>query len=351
MLKKVLITGVTGQDGAFLASQLLKKGCKVYGTYRRLSTPNFWRMQHLDIFDKIELIPMDLGDTTSIFESVRSTMPDEIYHLAAQSFVGASFSQPESTGDITGLSVIRFLEAIRQINKDIHFYQASTSELFGNSREKGKSVEGDKFIPSSPYAFAKLYGYWATRVYREAYGIFAVNGILFNHESELRGMEFVTRKISNGVAKIYHGLQKKITLGNINAKRDWGYAPDYTESMHLMLQEKKADDYIIATGETHSVQEFAEHAFNEAGMNWEKHVETDKRYMRPVDVNYLCGDCSKAKKEIGWQPKTRFKELVSLMVQKDIDRWGKWLKGKRFPWDAPNYPGEEKIMTRGAMKI
>jgi len=346
-MKRALITGVTGQDGAWLSGQLLKKGYEVYGAYRRLSTPNFWRLQHLDIFDKINLVPVDLSDTTSIFECIKTVEPNEVYHLAAQSFVGASFEQPLSTGDITGLAVTRFLEAIRQINSDIKFYQASTSELFGNTKKSGELNEEDMFMPRSPYSAAKLYGYWITRIYRDAYGIFAVNGILFNHESEIRGMEFVTRKISNAVAKIAHGLQKDVKLGNLDAKRDWGYAPEYTLSMISMLNEKEADDYVVATGEAHTIREFCEKAFDMAGLDWHEYVKVDKRFLRPIDVNYLCGDPSKAKEKLNWKPKIKFDKLVEIMVKADLERWEKWLSGERFPWDAPNYPNEDKILTRG----
>jgi len=346
MVKRALITGITGQDGAYLANFLLKKGYEVYGTYRRLSSPNFWRLQHLGIFDEINLIPVDLSDTSSILEAIKISEPDEVYHLAAQSFVGASFETPIATGDVSGLAVTRILEVIRQVNPEIKFYQASTSELYGNSRSEGLLNEETKFRPASPYAAAKLYGYWITRIYREAYGIFAVNGILFNHESPLRGLEFVTRKISNAVAKIVLGLEKELRLGNLEAKRDWGYAPEYVESMWLMLQQDESDDYVIATGEAHSVREFCEIAFDIAGLDWQEYVKVDKRFMRPLDVNYLCGDYSKAKKKLGWKPKTKFKQLVKIMVEEDLKRWERWLNGEKFPWDAPNYPSEAKILTR-----
>ena len=345
-MKRALITGITGQDGAYLAKFLLKRRYEVYGTYRRLSSPNFWRLQYLGIFDKINLIPVDLTDTSSILEAIKVAEPDEVYHLAAQSFVGASFETPIATGDVSGLAVTRILEVIRQVNPEIKFYQASTSELYGNSRSEGLLNEETQFRPASPYAAAKLYGYWITRIYREAYGIFAVNGILFNHESPLRGLEFVTRKISNAVAKIALGLEKELRLGNLEAKRDWGYAPEYVESMWLMLQQDEPDDYVIATGEAHSVREFCEIAFDIAGLDWKEYVKVDKRFMRPLDVNYLCGDYSKAKKKLGWKPRTMFKQLVKIMVKEDLNRWERWLNGEKFPWDAPNYPSEAKILTR-----
>ena len=345
MAKTALITGLTGQDGAYLAKFLLGKGYKVYGTFRRLSTPNFWRLQYLDIFDKVELIPADLIDAASLIEAIRISQPDEIYHLAAQSFVGASFEQPVGAGEITGLGVTRIVEAIREINPKIKFYQASTSELYGKGNTKPQT-EDTCFRPSSPYAAAKLYGYWVTRIYREGYGIFACNGILFNHESPLRGLEFVTRKISNAVAKISLGLEKELHLGNIEAKRDWGYAPEYVASMWLMLQQKDPDDYVVATGEVHSVKEFAEKAFTIAGLDWRKYVKIDERFLRPLDVDFLQGDYSKAKQKLGWQPKVKFEGLVKIMVDEDIERWQRWQKGERFPWDAPNYPNEGKITSR-----
>jgi GDPmannose 4,6-dehydratase len=344
-MKKALITGITGQDGAYLAKFLLEKGYKIYGTYRRLSTPNFWRLQYLDIFEKINLIPADLIDSASIVETIEISQPDELYHLAAQSFVGASFEQPIGTGEITGIGVTRVLEVIREINRKIKFYQASTSELFGRGDTKTQD-ENSPFKPASPYAAAKLYGYWITKMYREGYGIFACNGILFNHESPLRGLEFVTRKISNAVAKITLGLEKEIRLGNLEAKRDWGYVPEYVESMWLMLQQKKPDDYVIATGKTHSVRKFLEEAFKIVNLNWRKYIKIDKMFYRPLDVERLKGDYSKAEKDLGWRPKTKFKDLVRIMVEEDLQRWKRWQKGEKFPWDAINYPDENKILSR-----
>ena len=347
-MKSALITGITGQDGAYLAKFLLDKGYEVYGTYRRISTPNFWRLQYLDIFGRVNLIPADLVDAGSMVEAVKISEPDEIYHLAAQSFVVASFEQPIGTGEVTGLGVTRVLEAIRQINPEIKFYQASTSELYGKGHSSNLA-ETTPFQPSSPYAAAKLYGYWLTRQYREGYNIFACNGILFNHESPLRGLEFVTRKISNSVAKISLGLEKELYLGNLEAKRDWGYAPDYVESMWLMLQQKEPDDYVIATNEAHSVRDFAEKAFDVVGLDWQKYVKADdKRFLRPLDVNFLQGAYSKAKKKLGWEPKVKFNKLVKIMVKEDLSRWERWQNGngERFPWDAPNYPSEVKIITR-----
>jgi len=343
--KNALITGITGQDGAYLAKFLLEKGYDVYGTYRRLSTPNFWRLQYLDIFDKISLIPADLVDAASIVEAIKISEPDEIYHLAAQSFVGASFEQPIGTGNITGLGVTRILEAIRQINPEIKFYQASTSELYGSGNSAPQS-ENTPFHPSSPYAAAKLYGYWLTKIYSESYGLFTCNGILFNHESPIRGLEFVTRKISNAVAKISLSIENELNLGNLEAKRDWGYAPEYVESMWLMLQQKEPDDYVIATNEAHSVKEFVEKAFHVVGLDWQEYVKVDKRFIRPLDVNFLQGDYSKAKQKLNWKPKVKFDKLVEIMVKEDLNRWDRWQNGERFPWDAPNYPNEANILTR-----
>jgi len=344
-MKKALITGITGQDGAYLAQFLLDKGYEVFGIYRRLSTPNFWRLQYLDIFQEVNLIPADLLDAASLVEAIKISDPDEIYHLAAQSFVGTSFEQPVGTGEITGLGVTRLLEAIRQINPKIKFYQASTSELYGKGNTESQR-EDTFFRPASPYAAAKLYGYWVTRIYREGYGIFASNGILFNHESPLRGLEFVTRKISNAVAKIVLGLEKDLKLGNLEAKRDWGYAPEYVEAMWLILQQDEPDDYVIATNEAHSVKEFVEKAFNVVGLDWEKYVKIDERFIRPLDVNFLRGNYLKAKQKFNWQPKVRFDNLVEIMVKEDLNRWKRWGKGEHFPWDAPNYPNENKILSR-----
>lgn len=343
--KRALITGITGQDGAYLVKFLVNKGYEVYGTYRRLSTPNFWRLQYLDIFDKINLIPADLVDAASIVEAIKISEPDEIYHLAAQSFVGASFEQPIGTGEITGLGVTRVLEALREINPEIKIYQASTSELYGRENSIPQT-ENTPFQPASPYAAAKLYGHWLTKIYREGYGIFACNGILFNHESPLRGLEFVTRKISNVVAKIVLGIEKELKLGNLEAKRDWGYAPDYVESMWLILQQKEADDYVIATNEAHSVKDFVEKAFDIVNLDWQEYVKVDKRFFRPLDVEFLQGDYSKAKQKFGWKPKVTFGKLVEIMVKEDLSRWERWERGERFPWDALNYPSESRILTR-----
>lgn len=347
-MKRALITGVTGQDGAYLASFLLKKGYKVFGIYRRSSTPNFWRLQALNIIEKITLIPADMADMSSLLEAVHISDPDEVYNLAAQSYVGASFDQPMLTAEIDGIGPLRFLEIIRASKKKIKFYQASTSELYGESIEHEEQNQNEKtpFIPNSPYAAAKLFGFHIVKIYRDAYGMFACNGILFNHESALRGLEFVTRKITNSVARIKLGLQKKLKLGNLHTKRDWGFAPEYVEAMWMILQQDKPDDYVIATGETHSVKEFVEESFRAVGLDWEKYTEVEEKLIRPKDVAVLRGDSSKAKEILKWEPKTKFKELVKKMVLADMDRWKKFKRGYRFPWDAFSYPETLEIIGR-----
>lgn len=338
MTKKALVTGVTGQDGAYLSKYLLDMGYEVYGMYRRTSTPNFWRLDYAGVLNKISLISSDVTDFSSVLEAIKISKPDEIYHLAAQSFVGASFEAPIATSNITGLSTLNFLEAIRMYDEAIKFYFAGTSELYGETMEHQtkRLDEESPFRPVSPYAVAKLYGYWITRAYRESYDMFAVSGILFNHESPLRGLEFVTRKISNEVARISLGLSKKLKLGNLNSKRDWGYAPEYVEAMRLMLGSSKPKDYVIATGESHSVKEFVEEAFKVVGLNPRKYVEVDKRFLRPTDID-LIGDPSLAEKELKWKRKTDFRALVKLMVEEDIKRWKRWQRGDRFAFDAPFY--------------
>ena len=315
--KRALITGITGQDGSYLAELLLEKGYEVYGLTRRTSTPNHSRISH--IVDQIHMISGDLLDQYSLFQAIQEADPDEIYNLAAQSFVKASWEQPMFTGESTALGVTRMLDAMRMSKPSAKFYQASSSEMFGKVVEIPQK-ESTPFYPRSPYGVAKVYGHWITVNYRESYDLFAVSGILFNHESPRRGLEFVTRKISNSVAKIKHGKQEKIYLGNPDAKRDWGYAKDYVEMMHLMLQQDTPDDYVIATGETHEVREFVEKAFAVAGIkNWEdKVVWNDPRFSRPAEVDHLIGDPAKAKAKLGWVPKTSFDELVRLMVESDL---------------------------------
>lgn len=345
-MKKALITGITGQDGAYLAKFLIEKGYHVFGTYRRSSTPNFWRLKYFNIFEKVKLVPLDLFDSPSINQALEVIEPDEIYHLAAQSYVGASFEQPVATGMITGIGTTILLEATVHLFKnlkDIKFYNAATSELFGNS-SSGSKNELSPFSPRSPYAAAKLYSYWVTSIYRDAYNFIACNGILFNHESPLRGLEFVTRKITNSVARIALGLQDKITLGNIKAKRDWGFAGDYVEAMWKMLQTEKSDDYVIATGESHSVEEFLEESFEVAGIGMSGRVEVSKELYRPLEVNDLKGDYSKARKELDWSPKVVFQDLVRIMVKKDIERWELALKSDIQYWDALSYPDEESVL-------
>ncbi len=344
-MKKALITGITGQDGVYLAQLLLKKNYKVFGTFRRVSSPNFWRLQNLEIFSKIHLIPADLLDMGSLIEAVKISDPDEVYNMAAVSYVATAFEQPVGNAEITGTAVTKLLESIRFFNPKIKFYQASSSEMYGNGGVKFQK-ENTPFAPASPYAAAKLYAHWITDVYRRAYNMFAVSGILFNHESPLRGMEFVSRKITNGVAKIALGLENELVLGNLDSKRDWGYAPEYMEAIHLMLQSKTPESYVIATKESHSVKEFVKLSFEEVGLDWKKYVKIDKKFFRPLDVNYLCGDNTKAKEKLKWKPKTKFKELVKIMVNADLKRWEKFQNGEFFPWDAPMYPSESKIIGR-----
>lgn len=315
MSKTALITGVTGQDGSFLAELLLEKGYKVYGTIRRSSTENFTRISHFQ--RDITLVPADLLDQYSLIDAVQKTQPDEIYNLAAQSFVPTSWGQPVLTGEFTALGVTRLLEAIRLVNKDIRFYQASSSEMFGKVQEVPQS-EDTIFYPRSPYGVAKVYGHYITINYRESYGIFACSGILFNHESERRGLEFVTRKVTDGAARIKLGLATELRLGNLDAKRDWGYAKDYVEAMWLMLQQDEPDDYVVGTGETHSVQELVDLAFSHVGLNWQDYVVLDPAFVRPAEVDLLIGDPSKAHRKLGWKPKTSFQELVALMVDSDM---------------------------------
>ena len=317
--KIALITGITGQDGSYLAEFLLEKGYRVYGLERRASNKNHTNIKQL--LSKVTMISGDLLDEASLVYAIKEANPEEIYNLASQSFVGDSWKQPVFTGEVTGLGVIRMLEAIRQVNLAIKFYQASSSEMFGATKEMPQS-EKTQFYPRSPYGVAKLYAHWITVNYRESYNMFAVSGILFNHESPRRGMEFVTRKITDGVARIKLGLAKELSLGSLDPKRDWGFAGDYVEAMWLMLQQKQPRDYVIATGETHSVKEFVQEAFGYAGLDWKKYVKIDRAFLRPAEVHHLRGDARKARKELGWKPKVNFKELVHIMVDEDIKRLG-----------------------------
>jgi len=318
-MPKALITGITGQDGSYLAELLLDKGYEVTGLVRRLSTPNIGNIEHIQ--NRVKLLSGDLLDPGSLTDAIREADPDEVYNLAAQSFVKASWEQPVLTGEFTGLGVTRMLEAIRHVNPKIKFYQASSSEMFGKVVEIPQK-ETTRFYPRSPYGVAKVYGHYITVNYRESYDIFACSGILFNHESPRRGIEFVTRKISHAVARIKLGKQDKLQLGSLDPKRDWGFAGDYVEAMWLMLQQDKPEDYVIATGETHSVEEFVKLAFEAVGISdWQKYVESDvEAHLRPAEVEHLIGDASKAKKELGWEPKTSFKQLVEMMVKSDLDR-------------------------------
>ncbi|PIS09414.1 GDP-mannose 4,6-dehydratase [Candidatus Beckwithbacteria bacterium CG10_big_fil_rev_8_21_14_0_10_34_10] len=320
-MKTALITGITGQDGSYMAEFLLNKGYQVYGLSRRTSTVTTERISH--IIDKIKIVEGDLVDQHSLTHIIKDVKPQEVYNLAAQSFVPSSFSQPVLTGEITALGVIRMLEAVRIGYPKAKFYQASSSEMFGKAQEVPQS-EKTPFYPRSPYGVAKLYGHWITVNYRESYNLFAVSGICFNHESPRRGTEFVTRKISQAVARIKLGKQKKLVLGNIDAKRDWGYALDYMEAMWLMLQQKKAQDFVIGTGETHSVKEFAKLAFEVVGINnWEDYIEVNRTHFRPAEVDLLIADNTKAKKILKWQPKTSFRKLIDIMVKSDLEREAK----------------------------
>ena len=315
-MKTALITGINGMDGSHLADFLLEKGYKVYGVERRASNRNRVNTEHL--VDKITFLQGDLLDQNSLLRCLKESNPDEIYNLGAQSFVGESWNTPEHTSEVTALGVLRMLEAIREFNPQIRFYQASSSEMFGRMVEN-PSKETTPFYPRSPYGVAKLYGHWITKNYRESYNMFACSGILFNHESERRGIEFVTRKITDGVAKIHLGLADTIALGNLDAERDWGYAPDYVEAMWLMLQQDKPDDYVIGTGTQHSVQEFIDKAFESAGLDKEKYVKIDQKFMRPSEVDTLIADSNKAKSVLGWVPKVNFENLVERMVKYDIE--------------------------------
>jgi len=321
-MKKALITGITGQDGSYLAELLVEKGYEVHGIIRRASTFNTGRIEHLYRDPHVNGVRLflhygDISDSTNLIKLLYRIQPDEVYHLAAQSHVRVSFDIPEYTGDVTGLSTIRILEAIRETGLSSRFYQASSSEMFGKVSEIPQR-ETTPFHPRSPYGAAKVYAYWATVNYRESYGTFACNGILFNHESPRRGETFVTRKITRAVARIKAGLDQKLYLGNLDARRDWGYAREYVTAMWLMLQQDEPDDYVVATGETHSVREFLEEAFSRVALDWRDYVQIDPKYYRPAEVDVLVGDASKAKKRLGWEPKTTFQELVALMVDADL---------------------------------
>tara|TARA_A100001015_G_scaffold247259_1_gene283996 strand:- start:1880 stop:2929 length:1050 start_codon:yes stop_codon:yes gene_type:complete len=348
-MKRALITGITGQDGAYLAKFLIKKNYKVYGTFRRTSTPNFWRLKYLKILEKINLIPSDILDYGSIYQSIKISKPNEIYNLAAQSFVKVSFEQPSVTTELDGVSTLRYLEAIRLLNPKIKFYQASTSEIYGNQIKK-KINEETKMLPSSPYGAAKLYSFHTVKIYRAAYNLFASNGILFNHESPIRGLEFVTRKVTNAAAQIKLGLIKKLELGNLDIFRDWGNAEEYVEGMWKILQHKNPDDFVVATGKSYSIRNLLSFSFSRLGLDWRKYVVQKKSLYRAVDVRHLLGDCKKMKKIIGWYPKIQFKDTVEQMVDEDLKRWTDKINGKSFPWDAENYPTNIKVVYRKRKK-
>jgi GDPmannose 4,6-dehydratase len=315
MAKRAIITGITGQDGSYLAELLLAKGYDVIGVVRRSSSPNMWRIQHL--LDRVSLRPADLLDQLSLLRLIQDVKPHEIYNLAAMSFVPASWDQPLLTGDYNSMGVTRLLEAIRHIDPSIKLYQASSSEMYGRVREVPQT-ELTPFYPRSPYGVSKVFGHYITVNYRESYNMFAVSGILFNHESPRRGLEFVTRKVSDGVARIKLGLSDHLALGNLDACRDWGFAGDYVRAMWMMLQRDQADDYVIATGVTHSVRQLVEAAFGHAGLDWQKYVRVDPQFLRPAEVDHLIGDASKAKRILGWEPTVSFEKLVSMMVDADI---------------------------------
>jgi len=319
-LKRALVTGVTGQDGSYLAEFLLEQGYEVYGLVRRSSTLNFERIEHIQ--HRLQLLPGDLLDPNSLLEAIRASRPHEIYNLAAQSFVQTSWNQPVLTGEFTALGVTRLLEAMRLLAPEARFYQASSSEMFGNATETPQR-ETTPFHPRSPYGVAKVYGHDIAVNYRESYGLYIASGILFNHESPRRGLEFVTRKISDGAARIKRGLQDTLSLGNLDARRDWGFAGDYVRAMWQMLQLDTPDDFVIASGETHSVREFARLAFAAVGLDWEPHVVVDPRFVRPAEIHELVGDCRKAQRTFGWRAEVQLPQLVEMMVRADLDRLGR----------------------------
>jgi GDPmannose 4,6-dehydratase len=320
-MKSALVTGVLGQDGAYLSKLLLEKGYKVYGLIRRYSRPTFDNLDYLGVTNDIEYLNGDMTDECSLMNLVNLTRPDELYNLAAQSFVGISWDQPKFTTEVNAMGVLYLLNAVKNCSPTTKFYQASTSEMFGNSHTNHQQNEETPFQPVSPYSIAKLYAYWITNNYKQSYGLYCVNGILFNHESPIRGIEFVTRKISDGVARIKLGLAEDIRLGNLDSRRDWGFAGDFVDAMHLMLQQEKPDNYVVATGETHSIRDYLTIAFNHVGISeWEKYIKIDPRFKRPAELHALHGDAAKAHKTLGWQPKVQFEELVKMMVDADMKR-------------------------------
>jgi len=333
MAKRALITGVSGQDGAYLAELLLGKGYEVFGLDLSTDAKACWRLHYLGIYDKVSLIEADMADAEALLGVVKRSSPDEIYNLAAHSAPGTSFQNPVECGDVTGLGLARLLEVARQAAPQARIFQASTRELFGPG-DGGMYNEDQSFRPSNPYAAAKLYAHWMAKIYRDSYGMYVCNGIMFNHESPLRGIEFVTRKITDAAARISLGQESRLALGNTGAKIDWGYAPEYMQAAWLMLQQPVPDDYVIATGEAHSVEEFARRAFEIVGLNWRVYVEADAGLLRPSDIVLQQGDYSKAEAKLGWQPQVKFGRLVEIMVEEDLARWKRSLKGEQFPWDV-----------------
>ena len=324
--KRALITGITGQDGSYLAEFLLEQGYEVFGIVRRASTETFERIRHIK--DRLSLVQADLTDQMSLADVLAEVRPREVYNLAAQSFVPTSWKQPILTGDVTALGVTRMLEAIRMVDRNIRFYQASSSEMFGHVRETPQR-ETTPFYPRSPYGVAKVYGHWITVNYRESYGMFAVSGILFNHESPRRGLEFVTRKVTDGVARIRHSLATELRLGNLESRRDWGFAGDYVRAMWMMLQQDEPEDYVIASGETHTVREMCEIAFSHVGLDWKQYVVQDPAFYRPAEVHLLLGDASKARQKLGWEPRCTFRQLIEMMVDADMKRIEKQIREAR----------------------
>lgn len=320
-MKSALVTGVLGQDGAYLSKLLLEKGYKVYGLIRRYSRPTFENLDYLGVTNEIEYLNGDMTDECSLMNMVNLTRPDELYNLAAQSFVGISWDQPKFTTEVNAMGVLYLLNAVKNCSPTTKFYQASTSEMFGNSHIDNRQNEETPFKPVSPYSIAKLYAYWIVNNYKQSYGMYCVNGILFNHESPIRGIEFVTRKISDGVARIKLGLAEDIRLGNLDSRRDWGFAGDFVAAMQLMMQQEKPDNYVIATGETHSIRDYLSIAFNHVGItNWEQYVKIDPRFKRPAELHALHGDAAKARETLGWQPQVKFEDLVKMMVDADLKR-------------------------------
>jgi GDPmannose 4,6-dehydratase len=332
MAKRALITGVSGQDGAYLSQLLLEKGYEVFGLDLSTSGQACWRLHYLGIYDRIILIEADMTDAEALLAGVRRSSPNEIYNLAAHSAPGASFRHPIECGDVTGLGLARLLEAARQAAPQARIFQASTRDLFGLG-DGGTYNEDRPFYPANPYAAAKLYAHWMSKIYRDSYGMYICNGIMFNHESPLRGIEFVTRKITDAAAKISLGKGSRLALGNTGAKIDWGYAPEYMQAAWLMLQQPEPDDYVIATGEAHSVEEFARRAFEIVGLNWRDYVEADAGLLRPSDIVLQKGDYSRAAAKLGWQPQVKFERLVEIMIEEDLARWKRSLGGEQFPWD------------------